>query len=84
MAHIEIRRDLKKKVGQLIINGVDYSMEAMPDFEIVEVGEGDVALVGFRVTLLVGRLDLNDESEVDLTDHVPVVAARVRSMAGAI
>jgi hypothetical protein len=80
MAHIEIRHQ-KGGPTQLVINGIDYSMETYHGFEIVEVGDDpELAEVGFRVTFAVSRLDLDGDTDVILTDHVPAAAARVRSM----
>lgn len=84
MAHIEIRRN-KGGQTQLVINGIDYSMEAFRDFELVEVGDDpESAEVGFRVTFAVSRLDLDAEADVTITDHFRPVAARVRSMVEAV
>ena len=80
MAHIELRQRSKRGLTQLLINGTDYSLEVYDDAQIVEVGEGDTAEVGFRVTFVVSRLDLDNEADVVLTDHVLAVATRVRSM----
>ena len=78
MAHIELKG--QPGGGQsLIINGTDFSHEVFAGVEIVEVGE-QVAVVGLRVTFAVSRLDLDTEADVLLTDQVPAVAARVRSM----
>ena len=79
MAHIEINHQRGGPI-QMLINGVDVSHEVYRDFEIVEVGDGEYAEVGFRVTFAVSRLDLDAESDVELTDHVPAVAAKVRSI----
>lgn len=80
MAHIEIKK--QGMAAQLLINGIDFSNEVYRDFEIVEVGEEpEFAEVGFRVTFAVSRLGIDTESDVPLTDHVPEVAARVRSIA---
>lgn len=81
MAHIELRQRNRRGGRQLIINGADYSMDVYDDgVEIVEVGEGDAAEVGFRVTFVVSRLDLDNDADVTLTDQVRPVATRVRSM----
>lgn len=81
MAHIQINKPQHGGPIQLLINGIDYSMEVYRDFEIVEVGDNpECAEVGLRVTLAVGRLDLDAEADVQLTDRVPTVAARVRSI----
>lgn len=67
---------------QIIINGVDYSNEIYRDhFKIVEVGEGEAAEVGLQVTFAVSKLSIDNESDVQLTDRVRSVAARVRSIA---
>lgn len=81
MAHIQINRNPKSGVKQLIVNGVDMTMEVYNDgFELVEVGAAEVAEVGLRVTLVVSRLDLDAESDVRITDHFHPVAQRVRSI----
>lgn len=81
MAHISIRRG-KGLERQLVINGIDYSMEVFRDMEIVEVGDDpEFAEVGLRVTFAVSRLDIETDVDVQLTDNVPTVAARVRSIA---
>lgn len=82
MAHIVLRPSAEGPPAmQLIINGQDYSMETYPGFELVEVGEGEFAEVGFRVTFAVTRLDLGGDDDVVVTDHFYEVAQRVRSMA---
>jgi len=75
MAHIQINHQ-RGGPTQVLINGVDFSMELFRDFEIVDHG----GVVGLRVTFAVGRLDLDAETDVQLTDNVPAVAARVRSI----
>lgn len=83
MAHV-VLRPMPDRPGatQLSINGVDYSHEALCDPELVSVGDDPNGVVGFRVTFIVGRLDLGDEEGVDLPDRVPEVAERVRQMLG--
>ena len=81
MAHIQINRNRKTPAIQLLINGIDMSREVFRDMEIVEVGDGPVAEVGLRVTIAVSRLDLDAEADVQITDNVPAVAQRVRSIA---
>lgn len=82
MAHIIYRRkNGQPGARQLIINGVDYSNEVYHDVRVVEVGDNaDYAEVGFQVTFVVSRLDLDCEADVQLTDNVPAVARRVRSI----
>lgn len=83
MAHIIYAR--KGGVGQLVINGVDVSMDVFSDVELVEVGtDPKFAEVGLRVTFAVGRLDLNQESDVIVTDRFPAVAQMVRSISHAV
>lgn len=79
MAHIEMRR---QKAGgmQLLINGIDYSEEVYNGAELVEVGEGLNAEVGLRLTFAVGRLDIDNDADVEITDRLPAVATQVRSM----
>lgn len=79
MAHIELRGQPGGR-QQIIINGVDYSMEIYDHPELVEVGEAEWAEVGYRVTFAVSRLDLDTEADVQITDHFPEVAQRVRGM----
>lgn len=80
MARIEINHQ-RGGPTQVLINGIDYSTELFRGFEIVEVGDTpETAEVGLRVTFAVGRLDLDAETDVQLTDNVPAVAARVRSI----
>lgn len=79
MAHIELRGQ-PSGGQQLIINGVDLTMETYGGVELVEVGDGDFAEVGLRVTFAVGRLDLDADADVKITDRLPDVAQRVRSM----
>lgn len=82
MAHIQINTKPGGPV-QLLINGIDYSMEAFRGFEVVEVGDGknpEFDEVGLRVTFAVSTLSIDTEADVQLTDNVPAVAARVRSM----
>lgn len=83
MAHIIYNRQPGDPAAQLIINGVDISNEVFHGPELVEVGEGEFAEVGFRVTFAVSRLDLDNESDVKVTDHLRSVAQRVRSVAEA-
>lgn len=81
MADIQINKPECGPGIQVLINGVDYSMEVFRDFEIVEVGDDPAfAEVGFRVTFAVSRLGIDTVEDVELTDHVPAVAAKVRSM----
>lgn len=80
MANIQINRNRKGR-RQLIINGVDMTMEVFDEgIELVEVGEGAGAEVGLRVTIAVGRLDLDAEADVQITDRFRPVAQRVRSI----
>lgn len=79
MAHIVLRPgEAGLPVMQLIINGNDFSNETFRDLELVEVGEGEYAEVGFRVTFAVSRLDLGGDEDIVVTDHLPEVAQRVR------
>jgi len=83
MAHIEIRNlSSKGGAGEIIINGVDFSMETYADgIQLVEVGDDpDFAEVGLQVTFVVSRLDIDNEADVQVTDRLPVVAQRVRSV----
>lgn len=80
MAHIQINRNRKSPAKQLIVNGVDLSMEVYDDIELVEVGEGPVAEVGLQITIAVSRLDLDAEADVKITDRFRAVAQRVRSI----
>lgn len=79
MAHIEINRG-KGPAKQLIVNGVDLSREVYKDIELVEVGDGECAEAGLRITLVVSRLDLDAEADVKITDSFRPVAQRVRSI----
>lgn len=80
MAHIELRTS-RNGTGELIVNGVDLSMEVYSgSIKLVEQGEGDLAEVGLQVTLVVSRLDLDTEADVAITDHFRSVATRVRSV----
>lgn len=81
MAHIIYRpSDVDPTARQLVINGHDFSMETFRGVELVEVGEDQFAEVGLRVTFVVSRLDLGGDEDVQVTDHLPSVAQRVRSM----
>lgn len=81
MAHIELRRKNGRPEKQLVINGEDVTMDVYSEgMGLVEVGEGPFAEVGFQVTFVVSRFDLDNEVDVDLTDHLPAVATRVRSI----
>lgn len=81
MADIEINHQPGGPT-QLIINGVDYSMECFRGFKVVEVGAGnEFDQVGLQVTFAVSHLSIDGEANVKLTDNVPAVAARVRSIA---
>jgi hypothetical protein len=80
MAHIELRGQ-PGGGQQIIINGIDFSREVFRGVELVEVGDSpEFAEVGLRITLAVSRLDLDAEADVKITDHLPEVAQRVRSM----
>lgn len=82
MAHIQYGPDGNGGL-RLIVNGVDLSMETLRGVELVSVGDGDddpFAMVGFRLTLAVSRLDLGNEQDVIVTDRLPEMAQRVRSM----
>lgn len=80
MAHIELRGQPGGS-QQIVINGVDYSREIFAGVELVEVGdEPEFAEAGLRVTFAVSRLDLDTEADVQITDQLPEVAQRVRSM----
>ena len=82
MANIEINRNPKSPVIQMLINGVDMSREVYRDFELVSVGEDPMyAEVGLRLTLVVSRLDLDAEADVKITNNFRPVAQRVRSIA---
>lgn len=82
MAHIQINRNRKDPAKQIIVNGVDMSMEVYDgSIELVEVGEGAGAEVGLRVTIAVSRLDLDAEADVKITDRFRSVAQRVRTIA---
>lgn len=84
MAHI-VYRPMEGTPGawELFVNGVDFSMEAYNWPELVEVGEGDTAEVGFRVTFAVSRLDLGGNEDVQVTDRFFETAQLVRSMSKA-
>lgn len=88
MAHIIYRPQNGKPGGakQLIINGIDYTNEVYRDIRLVEVGAEtpEYAEVGLQVTFVLGRLDLDGDAEVEITDHLPAVAQRVRSMVEAV
>lgn len=82
MAHIVYRRSMGGLARQIIINGVDYSHEVYAEpVELVEVGDNETAEVGLRVTFAVSRLDLETDQDIQVTDHFPEVAQRVRSIA---
>lgn len=79
MAHIQLKRS--KGSGQLIIDGVDVTHTVFADVRLVEVGHvPEFAEVGLQVTFAVSRLDLDNDTDVQVTDRLPVVAQRVRSM----
>ena len=83
MAHIQINGDLYGPgIAQLVVNGVDYSREVFSNVELVPVGDESYAQVGLRVTFAVSRLDLDTEADVKITDRLPEVAQRVRSIVG--
>lgn len=86
MAHIIFRPQNGKPGGpmQLIINDVDYTNEVFRDVRVVEVGEYPYSEVGFQVTFALGRLDLDGDADVQVTNYLPVVAQRVRSMVEAV
>lgn len=81
MAHIIYRPKADEpSVMELFINGVDFSMETYRGPELVEVGEGLMSEVGFRVTFAVSRLDLGGNEDVVVTDHFPEAVQLVRSL----
>jgi hypothetical protein len=84
MAHIQINQPHPDKgYSQIIINGNDFSNEIFRGVELVEVGEDAAfAQVGLRVTFAVSRLDLGDDINIQITDHLRSVAQRVRSTQG--
>lgn len=84
MAHIELRQRNRRGARQIVINGIDFSMEIFDEgVELVEVGEGEFAEAGFRVTFVVSRLDLDNDADVTITDQLRPVAQRVRSIVAA-
>lgn len=77
MAHIQIRSN-PEGGSSLVVNGMDLSMESFYGHTaLVSVGEEPWAEVGLQVTLAVGRLDLDDDLDVVIADHLPEVAERV-------
>jgi hypothetical protein len=84
MARIEIN-SAGDGAYQLLINGIDYSTEVFRGAEgvqLVTVGDDpDYAEIGLRVTFAVSRLSIDNETDVELTDHVREAAAKVRSAA---
>lgn len=82
MADIVYRK--KGPAAQLIVNGVDLSMDTFQGVELVEVGDDpEYAEVGLRITIAVSRLDLDTTEDVQITDNFPAVAQMVRSVAKA-
>lgn len=81
MAHIEIRGQYGEP-QQIVINGIDFSSEIYRGVELVSVGKADspFAEVGLRLIFAVGRLDIDTEVDVPITDHLPAVAQRVASI----
>lgn len=83
MAHITLR-PADAGGWQLIINGHDFSREVFRDVQLVEVigddGDPAYAEVGFQVTFAVSRIDLGGDQDVQVTDHFPQVAQRVRTL----
>jgi hypothetical protein len=76
MANIEINRNPKSPLKQLIVNGMDLSMEVYDDsVELVEMG----LEVGLQITIAVSKLTLDGEADVQVTDNFRPVAQRVRS-----
>jgi len=82
MAHIEIRNLNEFGGTQLVINGVDFTKDTYRGIQLVEVcpEAPEFAEVGLQVTFVVSRLDLDNEADVQITDRLPSVATRVRSM----
>jgi hypothetical protein len=78
MADIVYRRKGVRR--QLIVNGMDLTNEVYDGVELVEVGEGEWAEAGFRITLAVSKLTLDTEEDIYIPDNFPSVAQRVRSM----
>lgn len=80
MADISIRRT-QDGATQLVINGVDVSMDVFHGVELVEVGDDPTcAEVGLRVTFAVSKLDLETDADVKITDNFRSVAQRVRTV----
>lgn len=83
MAHIVYRpHPDDPPAQQLIINGIDYSNEVYRDVELIEThpDEPEYSEVGLRVTFAVSRLDLGEDTDVQITDHLPEVAQRVEAL----
>lgn len=79
MADITYRRN--GMAVELIVNGVDLTNETYRDVELVEVGdEPEFSEVGLRITLVVSKLTLDTEEDIQVTDRLPVVAQQVRSI----
>lgn len=83
MAHISIRRQ-DGGWHQITINGTDFSMEVYDgSLDLVEVGSEPGSPhneIGLRLTLAIGQLDIDNDTDVPLTDHLAVAATRVRSL----
>lgn len=81
MAHVIIRPKSDSAATQIVINGVDFSMDVYAGHvDLVQVGEE----VGVQVTFALGRLDLGGDSDVQVTDRLRAVAQKVRSTVGGV
>lgn len=79
MAHVIIRPKGDGMATQIIINGVDFSMDVYAGHvNLVDV-DGQV---GVQVTFALSRLDLGGDSDVQVTDRLYEVAQKVRSTTG--
>lgn len=82
MAHIQIRGN-GDGTTSIVVNGIDFSFEAYDDAELVAVGDPDMpewCEIGLRLTIGVGRLDVEDADNVPLTEHMDAANELIRAV----
>lgn len=78
MSRIEINHKFGRPDSQILIDGVDYSMDTYTPIEVVEVGEDEWACLGVQLVFAPSELVINGEP-VDLKD-IATAADLVRAI----
>lgn len=81
MAHVQFTSPHPDHAVELLIDGVDFSRAVFRDgVELVSVGDNPAtAEIGLRITIAVGRLDINGET-VELSNNFGEAAAQVAAI----